>query len=124
VVEKWGVLKIQRITRHRPKIALVDRGYRGKKYVESTKIEIPGLGKKEQSYYLKQKARRKFRQRVGIEPVIGHLKKDHRMLRNYLKGTRVDAINTMMAAAGYNLRHWIIKGKRSFFWPFSVSSKN
>ncbi len=101
--------QIQRITGHRPKIALVDRGYRGQKYVENTKIEIPGAGKKKQSYYLKQKARRKFRQRAGIEPVIGHLKKDHRMLRNYLKGTRGDAINTMMAAAGYNLRHWIIK---------------
>lgn len=101
--------QIQRITGHRPKVALVDRGYRGQKYVESTKIEIPGPGKKKQSYYLKQKARRKFRQRAGIEPVIGHLKKDHRMLRNYLKGTRGDAINTMMAAAGYNLRHWIIK---------------
>lgn len=101
--------QIQRITGHRPKVALVDRGYRGQKYVESTNIEIPGPGKKKQSYYLKQKARRKFRQRAGIEPVIGHLKKDHRMLRNYLKGTRGDAINTMMAAAGYNLRHWIIK---------------
>lgn len=101
--------QIQRITGHRPRVALVDRGYRGQKYVESTKIEIPGPGKKKQSYYLKQKARRKFRQRAGIEPVIGHLKKDHRMLRNYLKGTRGDAINTMMAAAGYNLRHWIIK---------------
>jgi len=101
--------QIQRITGYRPKVALVDRGYRGQKYVESTKIEIPGAGKKKQSYYLKQKARRKFRQRAGIEPVIGNLKKDHRMLRNYLKGTRGDAINTMMAAAGYNLRHWIIK---------------
>jgi len=101
--------QIQRITGYRPRVALVDRGYRGQKYVESTKIEIPGRGKEKQSYYLKQKARRKFRQRAGIEPVIGHLKKDHRMLRNYLKGTRGDAINTMMAAAGYNLRHWIIK---------------
>jgi IS5 family transposase len=85
--------QIQRITGYRPRVALVDRGYRGQKYVESTKIEIPGPGKK-QSYYLKQKALRKFRQRAGIEPVIGHLKKDHRMLRYYLKGTRVDAINT------------------------------
>jgi len=101
--------QIERLTGHRPKVALVDRGYQGQKYVESTRIEIPGPGKQKQSYYQKQKARRKFRQRAGIEPVIGHLKKDHRMLRNYLKGTRGDAINTMMAAAGYNLRHWIIK---------------
>jgi len=108
--------QIKRLTGHRPKFAFVDRGYRGKKYVESTKIEIPGCGKKNQSYYQKQKARKKFRQRAGIEPVIGHLKRDHRMLRNYLKGTTGDAINTMMAAAGYNLRHWIIQWKAEVFF--------
>ncbi|MFY9115693.1 MAG: IS5 family transposase [Bacteroidales bacterium] len=108
--------QIKRLTGHRPKFAFVDRGYRGKTSVESTKVEIPGPGKKGQSYYLKQKARRKFRQRAGIEPVIGHLKRDHRMLRNYLKGTAGDAINTMMAAAGYNLRHWIIQWKAEVFF--------
>ena len=108
--------QIKRLTGHRPKFAFVDRGYRGKKYVESTKIEIPGCGKKNQSYYQKQKARKKFRQRAGIEPVIGHLKRDHRMLRNYLKGTTGDAINTLMAAAGYNLRHWIIQWKAEVFF--------
>ena len=40
----------------------------------------------------------KFCKRAGIEPVIGHLKSDHRMMRNYLKGTLGDAINTMMVA--------------------------
>lgn len=34
---------------------------------------------------------------------------DHRMQRNYLKGTLGDAINTMLAAAGYNLKHWLNK---------------
>ena len=57
--------------------------------------------------YTKQKARKKFRRRAGIEPVIGHIKQDHRMQRNYLKGTMGDAINTMLAAAGYNLKHWL-----------------
>ena len=116
--------QIKRLTGHRPKFAFVDRGYRGKKYVESTKIEIPGCGKKNQSYYQKQKARKKFRQRAGIEPVIGHLKRDHRMLRNYLKGTTGDAINTMMAAAGYNLRHWIIKWEdKKIFVLFCILEK-
>jgi hypothetical protein len=31
------------------------------------------------------------------------------MQRNYLKGTMGDAINTMLAAAGYNLKHWLNK---------------
>ncbi len=52
-------------------------------------------------------ARKKFCKRAGIEPVIGHLKSDHRMMRNYLKGTLGDAINTLMAAAAYNMRHWM-----------------
>jgi len=89
--------------------ALVDRGYRGKKHIGETRVEIPGAGKVSDTYYQKQKARKKFRQRAGIEPVIGHLKQDHRMMRNYLKGTVGDAINTMMAAAGYNLKHWLNK---------------
>jgi hypothetical protein len=59
--------------------------------------------------------RKKFCKRAGIEPVIGHLKSDHRMMRNYLKGTLGDAINTMMAAAAYNMRHWMNKHALSSF---------
>ena len=66
---------------------LTDRGYRGKKFCK----------------------------RAGIEPVIGHLKSDHRMMRNYLKGTLGDAINTMMAAAAFNMRHWMNKQALSSF---------
>ena len=38
-----------------------------------------------------------------------HLKDDHRMRRNYLKGRDGDRINAVLAAAGYNfslLRRW------------------
>ncbi|MCX6307680.1 MAG: IS5 family transposase [Bacteroidia bacterium] len=89
--------------------ALVDRGYRGRKWIGDTKVEIPGKGKPTDSYYKKTKAKNKFRRRAGIEPVIGHLKQDHRMQRNYLKGNVGDSINTMMAAAGFNLKHWLNK---------------
>ena len=68
-----------------------------------------------QSYYQKRKARKKFCKRAGIEPVIGHLKSDHHMMRNYLKGTLGDAINTMMAAAAYNMRHWMNKNASFLF---------
>ena len=57
----------------------------------------------------------KFCKRAGIEPVMGHLKSDHLMLRNYLKGTLGDAINTLMAAAAYNMRHWMNKNAVSSF---------
>jgi IS5 family transposase len=46
--------------------------------------------------------RREMRRRAAIEPVIGHLKGDHRMGRNYLKGRDGDRINAVLAAAGYN----------------------
>jgi len=38
-----------------------------------------------------------------IEPIIVHLKSDYRMIRNYLKGTEGDGINTILAAAAFNL---------------------
>jgi hypothetical protein len=50
-----------------------------------------------------------MRRRAAIEPVIGHLKEDHRMGRNYLTGRDGDRINAVLAAAGYNfslLRRW------------------
>ena len=36
-------------------------------------------------------------------------------MRNYFKGTLGDAINTMMAAAAYNMRHWMNKHALSSF---------
>ena len=48
--------------------------------------------------------KREMRRRAAVEPVIGHLKQDHRMDRCYLAGSKGDAINAMLAAAGYNFR--------------------
>ena len=85
------------------------------KQIDWGEISIPTSGSSKQSYYEKRKARKKFCKRAGIEPVIGHLKSDHRMMRYYLKGTLRDAINTMMAAAAYNMRHWMNKNALSSF---------
>lgn len=107
--------QIRRLTGYTPEEMLTDRGYRGRKTVGDTEISIPTAGSSGWSYYQKQKARNKFRKRAGIEPVIGHLKSDHRMMRNYLKGTLGDAINTLMAAAAYNMRHWMNRNALSSF---------
>ena len=40
----------------------------------------------------------------AIEPVIGHMKTDGRLDRNFLAGVRGDAINALLCGAGYNLR--------------------
>ena len=48
--------------------------------------------------------KRELRRRAAVEPVIGHLKAEHRMGRNHLAGRTGDAINAVLAAAGYNFR--------------------
>jgi transposase, IS5 family len=45
-----------------------------------------------------------MRRRAAIEPVIGHVKNEHRMERNYLWHRQGDAINAVLAATGYNFR--------------------
>lgn len=95
--------QVERLTGRLPKTAIADRGYRGKKKILGTEIRIPGKLPAYATNYQKQKARKYFRARAGIEPVIGHIKHDHRMIRNYLSGTQGDAINTLLAATGFNL---------------------
>jgi len=54
-----------------------------------------------------KKKRKMFRRRAAIEPIIGHLKSDHRLSRNYLKGFVGDEINLLMAATAFNLKKWM-----------------
>jgi IS5 family transposase len=91
----------------RPTVAICDRGYRGKSTIDGTTIEIPNNPGKRASEYEKRKARKRFRRRAGIEPIIGHLKSDYRLMRNYLKGSLGDSINLMLAATAFNLKKLI-----------------
>ena len=45
-----------------------------------------------------------LRRRSAIEAVIGHLKTDGHMDRNFLKGRDGDHANAVLTATGYNLR--------------------
>lgn len=89
------------------KEAICDRGYRGVKEVLGTTICIPGTPLKRDSEYQKQNKREKFKRRAAIEPIIGHLKSDFRLARNYLKGFIGDQINLLLAATAWNLKKWI-----------------
>ena len=56
--------------------------------------------------------RRERKRRAAVEPVIGHVKAEHRMGRNYLKGRDGDRANAVLAAAGYNfslLLRWLAR---------------
>ena len=90
-----------------PTVAICDRGYRGKSKVGETQILIPKPSGKRATAYQRQKARERFRKRAGIEPIIGHLKSDYRLMRNFLKGSVGDSINLMLAAAAFNFKKWM-----------------
>jgi IS5 family transposase len=56
--------------------------------------------------------KKELRRRAAIEPVIGHLKSDGHLGRNYLKGRHGDQANAVLTATGHNLRlvlRWLRK---------------
>lgn len=93
----------KRIGGTRPGIAGTDRGFRGKAEVEGTQIMIP-KNKKESSRYQQEVARKRFRARAAIEPTISHLKRNHALGLNFLKGVAGDIHNALLAGIGYNLK--------------------
>jgi IS5 family transposase len=102
------------------KNAIVDRGYRGKKTIGETIVVSPDPPKAK-SPYGKKTMRKKCRSRAAIEPIIGHVKSDCRMARNYLKGNIGNDINAILAAAGFNLRGLLRKIKEDILWPFFIT---
>jgi len=90
------------------KRGVVDRGYRGRNEVNGTKIILPKKSLKRDNRYQRDKKRKQCRRRAAIEPIIGHLKSDYRLSRNFLKGIAGDEINLLLAATAWNLRKWLI----------------
>jgi len=87
--------------------ATCDRGYRGVTHIGTTHICIPGTHTKSDTQKEKEAKRKQFKRRAAVEPTIGHLKSDYRMVRNYLKGFMGDQINLLMAACAWNLKKWM-----------------
>lgn len=99
--------QVKKLTGVAPKEIFVDRGYRGADHhPEGVKVYLAGRR-------LQGTLRKLLRRRSAIEPVIGHVKHDHRMERNYLQGKEGDRINALLAGCGFNLR----KLWRVFFGP-------
>ncbi len=55
-----------------------------------------------------EQERKLLKRRQAIEPIIGHLKADHRMNRCHLKGSEGDSLHAVLCAAGYNIR-WLLR---------------
>jgi len=89
----------ERLTGNKAKDVFLDRGYRGAKKVNDTFLHCPKPDKN-----ITRNKRRRHKRRAAIEPVIGHLKHDYRMIRNYLKGTVGDEMNVLLSAAAMNFK--------------------
>lgn len=89
----------KRLTGIEAKEVYVDRGYRGPKEINGIQIQIP-----KPDNNITRSKRKKHKRRAAIEPVIGHLKHNYRMLRNFLKGNYGDAINVLLAASAMNFK--------------------
>ena len=98
------------ITGIEPKRIYVDRGYRGHDYPNKHRVYRSG-----QKRGVFGTIKKELRRRSVIEPVIGHLKSDGHLGRNYLKGALGDQQNALLTGAGYNFR-LLLKWLRRLFW--------
>ena len=101
-VEQASIL--MQATGTKPETAYVDLGYRG---VDKNNlgIDIKHRGKFKS---LTDEEKKFLKRRQAIEPIIGHLKADHRMNRCHLKGSLGDSLHAVLCAAGYNIR-WLLR---------------
>ena len=71
------------------------------------RLSIPYKGKRRHpesgSYWFK----RLQRARAGIEPIVSHLKSDHRMGRSCYRGFEGDRINVSLATLAWNCKKWM-----------------
>ena len=89
-----------RVTGIAPQEAYADRGYKGHGCnTDSFKVWISGTKRG-----VTDAIHRKLKRRNAVEPVIGHLKSDGRLARNFLKGVQGDAMNALLCGAGHNMR--------------------
>ncbi len=82
-----------------PEEVFVDLGYRGYSVLSFIKVYHRHL-KRGVTRRLKEAIRR----RSAIESMIGHMKNDDRLKRNWLKGKLGNALHAVLCGCGHNLR--------------------
>jgi IS5 family transposase len=80
--------------------AYVDMGYRGHDYEGGVTVRVD----KRQRGRTPRPLWRWMKRRAAVEPSIGHLKTEHRLERNRLKGVAGDAFNAILSAAAMNFQ--------------------
>ena len=88
----------------KPAAAFVDLGYRGVD-AQNPDVHVVHRGKAKR---ISEQERKLLKRRQAIEPIIGHLKADHRMDHCHLKGKTEDRLHAVLCAAGYNIK-WLLR---------------
>jgi IS5 family transposase len=94
------ILQAERLGGFTAKEVYVDKGYRGHGYEGDAMVHVARRGMRKLKYSL----RKWLKRRSAIEPVIGHMKNDGRLGRNYLHGKEGDKMNAILCGAGHNMR--------------------
>jgi IS5 family transposase len=96
---------------------VADRGYRGHNARPTHRFRVFISGQRRR---VTEAIKRELRRRSAVEPVIGHLKAEHRMGRNHLAHSAGDAANAILAAVGYNFRRLLAWLRLLFAFLFAV----
>jgi len=97
---KRCVEQAERLGKFKSKEIYVDMGYRKHDYDGDAVVHVARRGLKK----VKRSLRKWLKRRSAIEPVIGHMKNDGRLGRNYLLGEEGDRMNAVLCGAGHNMR--------------------
>jgi IS5 family transposase len=92
--------QVERLIANKVSEAYVDMGYRGHDYDGAVTVHVD----KRRRGRTSEARWRWMKRRAAVEPSIGHLKSEHRLERNRLRGTAGNAINAILAAAAMNFQ--------------------
>jgi IS5 family transposase len=90
----------------------VDMGYRGHGYDGPVTVHVD----KRRRGRTARALWRWMKRRAAVEPSIGHLKSEHRLERNRLKGVEGNAINAVLSAAAMNFHKLLGAFWRNFLF--------
>jgi IS5 family transposase len=103
-----AIEQVSILTGQKPKAVFVDKGYRG------VNIEAVTIWRSGQKRGVTPSIKKAIHRRSAVEPVIGHMKNEGKLRRNWLKGRLGDALNAVLCGAGHNLR-MILRAIRLFY---------
>ncbi len=106
------ITETQALTGREIERVYADKGYRGHRVTKPLSVFISGSKRG-----VHGAIKRELRRRSAIEAVIGHMKTDGHLDRNFLKGRHGDHANAVLSAVGYNFRlilNWLRNLLRRF----------